>query len=137
MPGGTPCVNKGAGLATARQWLSSNRIVRGKDIAQVPAFGGAGSAASVFYSVAVPGMLTDVGADSQGGLVTVGTLPIPSGSENAWMSNLFLLLVIPALIALNGLFVAAEFALVAIRKTRVEEMVLKGVKGAKAVEAAL
>jgi CBS domain containing-hemolysin-like protein len=53
------------------------------------------------------------------------------------MSNLFLLLVIPALIVLNGLFVAAEFALVAIRKTRVEEMVLKGLKGAKAVEAAL
>ena len=30
---------------------------------------------------------------------------------------------LPVLIALNGLFVAAEFSLVAVRKTRVEEMV--------------
>jgi CBS domain containing-hemolysin-like protein len=47
------------------------------------------------------------------------------------------LLAIPALVALNGLFVAAEFALVSVRKTRVEEMVAKGVAGARAVEAAL
>jgi CBS domain containing-hemolysin-like protein len=47
------------------------------------------------------------------------------------------LLAIPALVALNGLFVAAEFALVSVRKTRVEEMVAKGVGGARAVEAAL
>jgi CBS domain containing-hemolysin-like protein len=53
------------------------------------------------------------------------------------IANWALLLLIPSLIALNGLFVAAEFALVAIRKTRVEEMVLKGIKGAKSVEAAL
>jgi CBS domain containing-hemolysin-like protein len=47
------------------------------------------------------------------------------------------LLAIPVLVALNGLFVAAEFALVSVRTTRVEEMVAKGVKGARAVEAAL
>ena len=47
------------------------------------------------------------------------------------------LLSIPALIALNGLFTAAEYALVAVRKTRVEELVARGVKGAKAVDSAV
>src|SRR5262245_47542840 len=47
------------------------------------------------------------------------------------------LLSIPILVALNGLFVAAEFSLVALRRTRVEELVSQGVQGAKAVEAAL
>jgi CBS domain containing-hemolysin-like protein len=47
------------------------------------------------------------------------------------------LLAIPALIVLNGLFVAVEFALVSVRKTRVEEMVGQGVAGARAVENAL
>jgi CBS domain containing-hemolysin-like protein len=41
------------------------------------------------------------------------------------------LLAIPALVVLNGFFVAAEFALVAVRKTRVEEMVAHDIKGAK------
>jgi CBS domain containing-hemolysin-like protein len=44
---------------------------------------------------------------------------------------------IPALVALNGLFVAAEFALVAVRKTRVEEMVRLGLKRAKTLEGAI
>lgn len=47
------------------------------------------------------------------------------------------LLLIPALVALNGLFVAAEFALVSVRKTRIEELLQRGIKGARAVEAAL
>lgn len=47
------------------------------------------------------------------------------------------LFAVPALVALNGYFVAAEFALVAIRKTRVEELVAQGVRGAKAVESAV
>jgi CBS domain containing-hemolysin-like protein len=47
------------------------------------------------------------------------------------------LVAIPVLIALNGLFVAAEFALVSVRKTRVEEMVGKSVPGARAILAAL
>jgi putative hemolysin len=40
---------------------------------------------------------------------------------------------VPALVALNGFFVAAEFALVAVRKTRVEEMVAQRIRRAKAV----
>jgi CBS domain containing-hemolysin-like protein len=47
------------------------------------------------------------------------------------------LLSVPALIALNGFFVAAEFALVAVRKTRVEEMVRQGVARAGAVREAV
>jgi putative hemolysin len=47
------------------------------------------------------------------------------------------LLLVPALVVLNGLFVAAEFALVSVRKTRIEELVGRGVKGAKSVLAAL
>ncbi len=46
------------------------------------------------------------------------------------------LIAIPILIAINGFFVAVEFALVAVRKTRVEEMIGQGVRGAKAVAAA-
>jgi len=47
------------------------------------------------------------------------------------------LLTIPVLVAINGFFVAAEFSLVAVRRTRVEEMVGQGVKGAKAVHSAV
>jgi CBS domain containing-hemolysin-like protein len=47
------------------------------------------------------------------------------------------ILTIPALVLLNGLFVAAEFSLVAVRKTRVEELVAHGVKGANSVAAAI
>jgi putative hemolysin len=47
------------------------------------------------------------------------------------------LTLIPVLIAINGYFVAAEFAMVAVRKTRVEEMVNQGVKGAKRLLAAV
>jgi CBS domain containing-hemolysin-like protein len=43
------------------------------------------------------------------------------------------LLLVPTLVILNGLFVAAEFALVSVRKTRVEEMLKQGVTGAKSV----
>ena len=43
------------------------------------------------------------------------------------------ILLVPALVVLNGLFVAAEFALVSVRKTRVEELVGQGVKGARSV----
>ncbi len=51
--------------------------------------------------------------------------------------DLLSLLAVPALMALNGLFVAAEFSLVALRQTRVEEMVQQGVKGARAIQNAL
>jgi CBS domain containing-hemolysin-like protein len=56
--------------------------------------------------------------------------------EAAWLWDVLGLLSIPALVALNAFFVAAEFSLVAVRKTRVEELVAHGVKGAKAVAAA-
>jgi CBS domain containing-hemolysin-like protein len=46
------------------------------------------------------------------------------------------LISLPVLIALNALFVAAQFALVALRQTRVEEMTKQGVAGASAVAAA-
>ena len=57
------------------------------------------------------------------------------GSPYLWIA--LSLLSIPALIVLNGLFVAAEYALVSVRKTRVEELVARGVKGAKAVDSAV
>ncbi len=47
------------------------------------------------------------------------------------------LLSIPVLVVINGLFVAAEFSLVAVRRTRVEELVGQGVKGAAAVQTAM
>ncbi len=60
-----------------------------------------------------------------------------SESELNWGYAVLGLLSVPALVLLNGLFVAAEFALVAVRKTRIEELVQRGVTGAKAVEAAV
>ncbi|MFQ3592275.1 MAG: hemolysin family protein [Gemmataceae bacterium] len=51
--------------------------------------------------------------------------------------DLLLLSLVPALVVLNGLFVAAEFALVSVRKTRIEEMVAKGVRGATSVLTAI
>jgi CBS domain containing-hemolysin-like protein len=57
--------------------------------------------------------------------------------DDPWVWDILALLTVPALIALNGLFVAAEFALVSVRKTRIEELVSRGVKGARAVEAAI
>src|SRR5579871_3844849 len=47
------------------------------------------------------------------------------------------MLLIPALVILNGLFVAAEFSLVSVRKTRIEELIKRGVKSARSVETAL
>jgi putative hemolysin len=47
--------------------------------------------------------------------------------------TLFGLLSVPVLVTTNGYFVAAEFALVAVRKTRVEELVQNGIKGARSV----
>jgi len=58
-------------------------------------------------------------------------------AESTWVGDLLVLLSVPALVMLNGLFVAAEFSLVAVRKTRIEELVKQGVKSAKAVETAI
>jgi putative hemolysin len=49
-----------------------------------------------------------------------------------WVWTAAGLLAVPALVALNGFFVAAEFSLVAVRRTRVEELVNQGAIGAKA-----
>src|SRR5450432_1328644 len=57
-------------------------------------------------------------------------------SQEVW-TQFFGLLSIPALIILNASFVAAEFSLVAVRKTRVEELVNNGVRGARAVQGAI
>src|SRR4051794_28584947 len=53
--------------------------------------------------------------------------------EDSWLFGVLSLLSVPLLVAVNGLFVAAEFALVAVRKTRVEEMVRRGHRGAEGV----
>jgi CBS domain containing-hemolysin-like protein len=47
------------------------------------------------------------------------------------------LVAIPLLVAINGYFVAAEFALVAVRASRVEELVNAGQKGARALQNAV
>src|SRR5947207_9364930 len=60
-----------------------------------------------------------------------------SRTEVHWAWTALELLAVPALVALNGFFVAAEFALVAVRKTRVEELVGQGVSRAKAVQEAV
>lgn len=44
------------------------------------------------------------------------------------------LLAVAVLVLINGFFVATEFALVGLRKTRVEEMVRQGVRGSKAIK---
>ncbi len=47
------------------------------------------------------------------------------------------LVAVLGLVALNGFFVAAEFSLVAARRSKLDEMIAKGDRGAKAVHAAL
>jgi CBS domain containing-hemolysin-like protein len=56
--------------------------------------------------------------------------------DPSWLWDVLGLLSIPALVALNGFFVASEFSLVALRRTKVEEMVQQRVRRAKAVAAA-
>lgn len=63
-------------------------------------------------------------------------IPVIAAVESNVVINVLGLLAVPLLVALNGFFVAAEFALVAIRRTRVEEMVNSGVSGARSVAAA-
>ncbi len=47
------------------------------------------------------------------------------------------LLSIPVFVAANALFVAAEFALVAVRRTRVQELVSQGIRGSRLVQQAV
>jgi len=58
-------------------------------------------------------------------------------ANGQWVLDVAGLLLIPALVVLNGLFVAAEFSLVSVRKTRIEELIQRGVGSARSVEAAL
>jgi CBS domain containing-hemolysin-like protein len=48
-----------------------------------------------------------------------------AGGDWDWLA----ILAVPALVFLNGFFVAAEFSLVAVRRTQVEEMVRQGLRG--------
>jgi CBS domain containing-hemolysin-like protein len=57
--------------------------------------------------------------------------------DSPWAGTVLRLLAVPVLVFINGLFVAAEFALVSLRKTQVEELVQQGVKGAASIEKAL
>ncbi|QDU22683.1 hemolysin family protein [Urbifossiella limnaea] len=58
-----------------------------------------------------------------------------AGAHWAWSAAG--LAAVPALVALNGFFVAAEFALVAVRRTRVEELATQGKPGAAAARDAV
>lgn len=53
------------------------------------------------------------------------------------LANLLGLLAILVLVLVNGFFVAAEFALVSVRRTRIAELVARGEAGAEAVQRAL
>lgn len=55
----------------------------------------------------------------------------------SWLWNLLGLLSIPALVGLNAFFVAAEFALVAVRRTRIEQLLASGTKGARSALSAV
>ena len=67
----------------------------------------------------------------------VDRLLILADVDGAGVWSLLGILSIPALVALNAFFVAAEFSLVAVRKTRVEELVARGVAGAASAAAAI
>jgi CBS domain containing-hemolysin-like protein len=53
------------------------------------------------------------------------------------MTDVLQLLAVLLLVAMNGFFVAAEFALVSVRKSRIDQLVTEGVRSAKAVQRAL
>jgi CBS domain containing-hemolysin-like protein len=72
-----------------------------------------------------------------GGRRHVDLVLLADAPGESWLWTTLGMLSIPALVALNALFVTAEFALVSVRKTQVEEMIARGVAGARAVETAL
>ncbi|MBA4191007.1 MAG: hypothetical protein C0467_23730 [Planctomycetaceae bacterium] len=76
------------------------------------------------FAALVPGLMLLAAADAP--------TPPPEG-----MLLLVGIIAIPILIAINGFFVAAEFALVSIRRTRVEELVNQNRPGAASLMAAL
>jgi CBS domain containing-hemolysin-like protein len=60
-----------------------------------------------------------------------------ASDNGSFILGLLGLLSIPALVLLNGLFVATEFSLVAVRRTRLEELLSQGRSGARAALAAV
>jgi CBS domain containing-hemolysin-like protein len=67
----------------------------------------------------------------------VALLAADADVPGSWAWGLVGLLSVPALVLLNAFFVMAEFALVAVRRTRIEELVKEGAAGATAAEAAI
>lgn len=63
----------------------------------------------------------------------LAAFPLLADSEPGMTQATIALLTVPFLIAMNGFFVSAEFALVAVRRTRVEELVNQGKPGAKSL----
>ena len=57
--------------------------------------------------------------------------------EGSLANNIFGLVAVGVLVLLNGFFVAAEFALVSVRSTRIEELVSQGNQLAKSVQKAI
>lgn len=66
-------------------------------------------------------------------------MAVEQGAEHAVTAGgiAFRLAAVVVLVLLNGFFVAAEFALVAVRRSRIDQMVAEGDSGAKVVKAAL
>ena len=71
------------------------------------------------------------------GLLALIAEPTPHEAAVERAFEIVGLIAFPLLLAANGFFVAAEFALVAVRKTRMEDLQAKGIRGAGAVLAAL
>jgi putative hemolysin len=61
---------------------------------------------------------------------------VAAAPDAPWQLSALGLVCVPALVLLNAFFVAAEFALVALRRTRIEELVAHNVPGARAVASA-
>src|SRR3954453_18818867 len=57
--------------------------------------------------------------------------------EHSLAATLWRLVGLFALVCANGFFVAAEFSIVTVRKTRVDQMIAEGHRGAKAVRRAV
>src|SRR5579872_724900 len=68
-------------------------------------------------------------------MFVVCAIPVVASTDldSGMTASIIALLTVPILIAMNGFFVAAEFALVAVRRTRVEELVNQGKPGAKSL----
>src|SRR5580698_7947376 len=57
--------------------------------------------------------------------------------EHSLAATLWRLAALVALVVANGFFVAAEFSIVTVRKTRIDQLVAEGHRGARAVRRAV